>query len=111
MQTVRAKITELECCFGAETLFNGAAPLLDVLRRRVKLESGKADSRDAQYCWSKVKVIGNNARRRNEVVALLSFRKDEWHVVTLITPRVHIDRREEDAKRRVQHEAVLMKVM
>ena len=110
VQAVRAEITELECSFSTETLLDRTAPLFDVLRRRVEFESSKADGRDAEYGWSKVEVTGNDAWRRSEIVALLRFRKDERHVVTLITPRVHIDRREEDAKRCVQYDAVLVKV-
>src|SRR5689334_17920502 len=97
---MRTEIAELERGFSTETLFDGAAPLLDVLRRRVWFEGGETDGRSTQHRRREVKVTRNDDRGRNEVVALLCFRKHVRHVVTLITPRVHIDGREEDAKAR-----------
>jgi hypothetical protein len=34
----------------------------------------------------------NDVRSGREVVALLGFRKYKWNIVTLIAPRVHINR-------------------
>src|SRR5687768_18402277 len=56
-------------------------------------------------------MTGNDAWRRNEVVALLRLRKDKRNVVSLVTPRVHIHWCEENSERRVQHDSVLMQVV
>src|SRR5258708_14588797 len=56
-------------------------------------------------------MAGNYARRWSEVVTLLSFREYIGNIVALVTPRVHIYRREEDAKSRMQHNASARNVM
>src|SRR4030095_8847131 len=111
MQSMRAKIAQFESCFSAQALLDRSTPLLDVLRRRVGLKGGETNRCDAQYRRTKVQVSGNNPRCGSEVIALLRFRKDVGNVVTLVAPGVHVNRSEEDAERRMQNEAVLMKVM
>jgi hypothetical protein len=95
---MRSEITQLESCFRAQALLDRAAPLLYVLRWRVGLERCKADSRRAQNSGTKVEVIGDDARCGNEIVTLLRLRKNLRHVVTLVTPRVHVNRSEEDTE-------------
>ena len=108
---MRSQIAQLEGRFRAQTLLDRTTPLLDVLRRRIGFKSSETDSGNTQHGWTKIEVRGDDSGCRSEIVTLLCFRKDVRNVVTLIAPRVHVDRREEDAKRRVQNESVLMKVM
>ena len=108
---MRSEIAEFESCFRAQALLDRATPLLYVLRRRVGLERCEADSRRTQYGGSKVEVTSDNAGSGNEIVTLLRFRKNERHIVALVTPRIHINRREENAESSVQDDAVFVNVM
>src|ERR1051325_2605602 len=108
---MRSEIAQLESCFRAEALLDRATPLLDVLRRRVGLECRETNSRRTQYGGTKVEVIGDNAGRGNEIVTLLRFRENVRHVVTLVAPRIHVNRSEEDAECSMQNKAVLVNVM
>src|SRR5256714_2875968 len=49
-------------------------------------------------------MAGYNAGGRREVIALLSFRKDIRHIVALVTPGIHVHRREENPEGRMQHD-------
>src|SRR6185295_371117 len=48
-------------------------------------------------------MTGDDAGRRREVIALLSFRKDVGHIVSLVAPGVHVDRRKENSEGAVDH--------
>src|SRR4026209_2379172 len=95
---MRSKVSEFERGFVPKTLLNRAAPLFDVLRRRLGFEGSKTNSRYAKYRWPKVEVSGNDSRCGNEIITLLCFRKNIWNVVTLVAPRVHVYRRKEKTK-------------
>ena len=56
-------------------------------------------------------MTGSDAGRRSEVVALLRFRKNIRHIVSLVAPGIHVHRRKENAKRRVQHDPVTRHVV
>src|SRR6185295_17090904 len=56
-------------------------------------------------------MAGDDSRRRSEVVALLRLRKNVWHIVTLIAPGVHVNRREEDSEGSVKHNPMLRQVV
>src|SRR5262249_27841658 len=58
-----------------------------------------------------VEVTRHDSWRGSEIIALLCFRKHVRHVVSLVAPRVHIDRREKDSEARVQDESVLVQVV
>ena len=75
---------------------------------RVGFEGCKTNRRCAEHCRREIEVTGNDARRRNEVIALLCFRKNKRNVVTLVAPRVHVYRGEENAEGCVQHDPVLV---
>src|ERR1043165_5672541 len=98
---MRAQVTKLECCFCTETLLYRTAPLLDILWRRISFERGEANRRRSQHSRAKVEMTRNDSRCRSEIIALLRFRKHVWHVVTLVAPRVHINRGEKDSEGRV----------
>src|SRR6266850_6624881 len=104
MYSVRSEITEFERGLGAQTLLYGTAPLLDVLWWRVELKSRKADCGRPQDCRREIEMTGNDAGGRNEVVALLGLRKDIGNIMTLVTPRIHVHWREENAKGRVKNQ-------
>src|SRR6185369_3149238 len=108
---MRAEIAELESRFRTETLLHRSAPLLDVLWRRISFESSETDRRRSQHGGGKVEVIRDDSRCGHEIIALLRVRKHKRHVVTLVAPRVHINRREEDSKRSMQNDAVLVQVV
>src|SRR5258708_1525964 len=55
MNAASAEIAEFESGFAAETLFDGGAPLLDVLGGRVGIEGGEANRGFAEDGWSEVK--------------------------------------------------------
>src|SRR5512132_4726621 len=90
-----------------ETLLDRTTPLLDVLWRRVEFNGGETNSGCAQNCRTAVEVTGDDAGRRREIVTLLRFRKDVRNIVALVAPGVHVHRREEDAKRRMQHKPMI----
>src|SRR6185503_9052066 len=108
---MRAEIAELKRCLCTETLLNRSAPLLDILWRRIGLEGSEANRRRSQHSRTEVEVTRDDSRCGHEIIALLRFRKHERHVVTLVAPRVHINRCEKDSERSVQNEAVLMQVV
>ena len=56
-------------------------------------------------------MTADDAGRGSEVIALLRFRKNIGHVVSLVAPRIHVYRRKEDPKGRVQHDAVIRQVV
>src|SRR5689334_22913805 len=67
----------------------------------MRVEAGKAHYSLAQHSGGKIEPVN----RRNKVIALISLRKDVWNVVPLIAPRVHVDRRIEDAVRGMQYDS------
>src|SRR5204863_7943531 len=72
-----------------------------------ELESSKADCGRPQDCWREIEMTGNDAGGRSEVVALLGLRKDIGNIMTLVTPRIHVHRCEENAKGRVKNQPVV----
>src|SRR5262249_23243838 len=111
VNAVRSEISGFERVRRAQALLERKAPLLNVLRRSVRIERSKTDGGLSQDRLAEIKVRSNDACCRNEVVALLTFRKYIRHVVALIAPRVHIDGREKDAVRRVNHDALARQMM
>src|SRR6266404_4950963 len=106
MNSVRSEIADFQRSLGAKTLLYGAAPLLDVLWRRVELKSSKADCGRPQNRWREIEMTGNDAGSRSEVVALLGLRKNIRNIMTLVTPRIHVNGCEENAKGRVKDQPV-----
>src|SRR6185503_8790233 len=85
--------------------------LLDVLSGRVSLKSCETNRGSSQNGGTEIEVTGNDACSRNEVIALLRFRKDIGNIVALVAPGIHIYRCKEYSKGRVQHDSVLMHVV
>src|ERR1041385_6476145 len=56
-------------------------------------------------------MAGDDSRSRSEVVALLRLRKNVWHIVSLIAPGVHVNRREENSESGVKHNSMLRQVV
>src|SRR5260221_5550245 len=110
MNAASTEVAELESGFAAETLFDGGAPLLDVLGGRVGIEGSEADSGFAEDGGSEIQRGlrlrgGQQGCRRREIVELLSLRENVGNVVALVAPGVEINRSEEDAVRAVENEA------
>src|ERR1700674_841343 len=101
MYSVRSEIAEFQCSFGAQALLYGTAPLLDVLRWRIDFKGSEADCGRPQNRRGEIEMSGNDAGSRSEVIALLRFRKNIGNIMTLVTPRIHINGGEENAKGRV----------
>jgi len=116
MNAASTEVAELESGFAAETLFDGSAPLLDVLGRRVGIEGSEADSGFAEDGGSEIQRGlrlrgGQQGCRRREIVELLSLRENVGNVVALVAPGVEINRSEEDAVRAVENEAEAGKIL
>src|SRR5882724_7027566 len=101
MYSVRSEIAEFQGRLGAQTLLDRTTPLLDVLRWRVNLESSKAYGGRAQNRRREIEMTSDDTGSRSEVITLLRLRKNIRNIMTLVTPRIHIHRCEEDAKGRV----------
>src|SRR5258705_8769997 len=99
MNSVRPQVAKFQRHLLTQTLLDGSAPLLNILRWRLSLDSSEAHSGHTQNCGGEVEVSCDHASSRNEVIALLCFRKNKRHIVSLIAPGIHVDRREENAKR------------
>ena len=88
-----------------EALLDRRAPLLDVLRRRMRINRGEAHSASVpKHRRAEVHGSSGSVLRWREVVALLRLRKDVRNVMPLVAPRIHIHRREEDAERAVKNQ-------
>src|SRR5581483_7783053 len=109
MEAMRSEVSQFEGRIAIETLLHGKAPLLDVLRGRMSLHRGIADSGLTQHGRTEVKALIrpriNDGWRRSEIIALLRFRENIWNVVPLVAPRVHIHRCKEDSEGRVQDQS------
>ena len=103
VDAVRAEVAEFERGRGPETLLDGQAPLLDVLRRRVRVEGGEADGRASEHGLTEVEVRRDYPCGGREIVALLRFGEDVRDVVALVAPGVHVNGRVEDAEGPVEH--------
>src|SRR5260370_35875699 len=93
-----AEVSNFKRCLVAQALFNGSAPLLDVLRRRVQIERGEADRGHAQHRLAKVEPGGDEPGRRGKVIGLLGLREGIRNIVTLIAPGVHGHWRKKETK-------------
>src|SRR5690348_3963329 len=93
MHAVRAEISDLEGGVLTEALFDGEAPLLNVLSGRVSLHAGEADGSNAEDWRCEIEA----GQGRGEVVALLRDGKNIRNVVALIAPAVHVHGSEENA--------------
>src|SRR5262245_8681526 len=108
---MRSEITDLQCRCRADALFKRQTPLLNILRRRVRIKSRKAHSRLSEHRLPEVNFGSEERRRRREVVSLLRLREDIRDIVTLIAPGVHVNRREENAERRMQNHSQLRNIL
>src|SRR3954447_18302991 len=98
VNSMRSQISNFKCGVMTEALFNGTAPLLDVLRRRVGIHASETHSSLPQHRLTKIKLASKQRRGRSEVVALLSFRKHVRNIVALVAPGIHIHRRKENSE-------------
>jgi len=114
---VRARIFERGV---GETLSSGTgasgAAVAAVLRGSpspitVELDGGETHGGCAQHGRREIEMTGNDAGRRGEVIALLCFRKDVGHVVPLVAPGIHVNRRKENSKRAVHNDPETCQVM
>src|SRR5258708_32048424 len=88
MNAASTEVAELESGFAAETLFDGSAPLLDVLGRRVGIEGSEADSGFAEDGGSEIqrglRLRGGQQRCRwREMVELLQLGETVGDVVSV----------------------------
>ena len=77
MQTPLAVIPHLKSCVVPEALLDGSTPLLDVLRRSVRIKGGEANHGRSQDRLWKVEAID----ARGKIIALLGDRENDRHVV------------------------------
>jgi hypothetical protein len=85
----------------------GGALLFDVLRGCARVHGGETYSRLAQLGITEIQMGADQSCRRREVIALLGFRENEWNVVTLIAPGIHVNRGVEHAESGMKHDPVL----
>src|SRR5579863_3393158 len=116
MKTASTEIAHFQGCIFSQTFLHGAVPLLNVLRRSMRIEGRKADRRCRQWArtqdWSaEIQSVRIERCRGREVVRLLGFGEHIRNVVTLVAPRVLIYRREEDAVRGMQREPAVGKAL
>ena len=107
MEAALAVIAGLQRGVAPQALLQRGAPLLHVLRRRVRIEGGEAHRGLAQHRLREVKPRD----LRREVVTLLGDREQDGHIVQLVAPGVHVHRSVEDAIGGAQHDAALFEVM
>jgi len=108
-EAARAEIADFQGSIFAKAFLYRGVVLLYVLGGRMRIECREADGggwqrAGTQHRRTEVQSRVEQRRWRSEVVCLLSFRKNEGHIVPLVTPRVLIDGREENAIRRVKYE-------
>src|SRR5499427_6860519 len=107
MEAARPEITDFHRRVFSEALFNRQIPLLDVLRRRVRVESREAHRGLAEHGRREVEA----EERGDKVVALPRLREHVRYVVALVAPRVHVHRRVEDSVSRADHKAVFGQIL
>src|ERR1035437_6218520 len=101
VESACAEVADFKRGLTAQLLLERGAPLLNVLRRRVQLQRGETHHRGAQYRRGKVqRRDAGNIR-----VALRGQRENIRHVVALVAPCIHVNRRIEDAVGHVGHHA------
>src|SRR5580698_2969252 len=100
MKATGAKISDLHHRVLAKALLDCRAPLLNVLRRRIRLHPGETYDRRSEHSWSKVECLDGWGK----VVALIGFRKGVRNIVPLVTPGVHVHWSEEDSGGDVEHQ-------
>src|SRR5215469_5262962 len=100
-EPARTQVAELDCRRVAQLLLQRCTPLLDVLCRRVKFESGETHDRSTQNRGWKVQR-GDAGNKR---IALRRQREYVGYVVTLVAPGVHVNRRVKNAVGQVRHDS------
>src|SRR6185437_4122685 len=93
MKAPRAEVPNLNGGLTPNLPLQRGAPLLDILRRRVQLQRGKADRGGAKHGCRKVEGIDAG----NVGIALRRLWKDIWNVMALVAPSVHVNGCIEDA--------------
>src|SRR5260221_3801085 len=101
MNAASTEVAELESGFAAETLFDGGAPLLDVLGGRVGIEGSEAESGFAEDGGREIPRGmrlrgGQPGLRRREIVALLKLPAKRRNVTALSASADEIKRSGED---------------
>src|SRR5262249_52101742 len=74
---------------------------------RMRIESREADRGSAERGRREIKTV----KGRDEIVALLRLWKNEWHIMALVAPSVHVHWRVENAVGRVDHDAITGKIL
>src|SRR5512133_869347 len=64
----------------------------------MRIHCREADGCLAEHRRREIEAGGKNPGRRYKVVALLGFRENEWDVVALVAPGVHVHGSEEEAE-------------
>src|SRR5690242_18761671 len=82
MEATRSDVADLGCRVARNALLDGAAPLLDVLRRCMRVEGRETDNRLPKYRLSEIE----RCDRRDEIVALVGLRENERDIVQLVAP-------------------------
>jgi hypothetical protein len=84
VETVRSQVSNLERCLMPEAFLDRTAPLLDVLRRSMRVHGGEAYRSLAEHGMPEIELRRQNGCRGSEVIALLRFRENIRHVVPLV---------------------------
>ena len=93
VEATRSEIPEFQRSVAPQAFLHGSIPLLNVLRRRVRVEGRETYGRgrqrsDAEHGRAEIQAGVEESSRRSEVVSLLGFREDVRNVVALITPGI-----------------------
>src|ERR1039457_731711 len=89
MKSAVALIAELQRGFLAEALLHRRGPLLHVLRLLIRVERGETGDRLAHHRRTEVEA----QNRWRKAVALIRLGEDDGHVVQVVAPRIHVDRK------------------
>src|SRR5205823_3625622 len=87
MYSVVAEIPEFQRGLVSQALLHREAPLLNVLRRSMRVHGRKADGGFAQHWSPEIKPVDG----WSEIVTLLGFRKHIRNIVALVAPGIHVN--------------------
>src|SRR5262245_23574258 len=107
VEAVLALIPDFQRRIVSQTLLQRGTPLLDVLRRGIRVKCGKALDSLTHNRPREVEAVNP----RCEVIALLRERKDDGRVMQLVAPGVHVHRGVEDSIGGPKDKAGLVEVM
>src|SRR5215813_3930176 len=115
MQTARSNVAHFECSARSQCLLNLQVPLVNVLRRSVRIKccethGGGRQCACAEHRSAEIQTGREQGRRRREIVSLLCLREDVRNVVALVTPRILIDRSKEEPIAPAKHQTNIWQI-